>query len=71
MNPFSLFIKKRKWLLVIEGCSTFIAGVYFSASGKNDSSIHDLFWYIFLPPFVPWAIYMMLTSRRKKNRIKG
>lgn len=66
MNKFTLFIKNKKRLLIIEGITAFIAGIYFNVSGKNDSSFKDLFLYIFLPLLVMPSLIEIIIFRLEK-----
>jgi hypothetical protein len=71
MNNFSQFIKKSKGLLIITLVSGLLSEIYFSVTGKSDSSNWDLFLYIFLPTFLPGVLYSVITfSKKKKKQVK-
>jgi nitrate reductase gamma subunit len=68
MNRFPLIIKKRGTIALIIGITSFICAFYFNAKGKNDTSLTDLFLYIFLPILIAPSIYMIIISRKEKNK---
>ena len=61
-------MKKKGAILLVIAITSFICTCYFNATGKNDSSIRDLFFYICLPIVIAPSVYMMIVSRREKNK---
>lgn len=68
MSIFPLIIKKRAKIFLIIGITSFICTCYFNLKGKNDTSLTDLFLYIFLPIVIAPSIYMIIISRKEKNK---
>lgn len=64
MNKFGMFLKRRKWYLVILAITSFVCAIYFNATGKDDSSFKDILLYICLPTLIIPGIYTILTYKK-------